>query len=713
MSDVRPYLWLIPALPLAAAAITAVFGPRLLRRHSHWPCILAGAGAFVVAVMAFLAVHHDIWTFVSAHHGTPAAQEAPPDPHPQQIRVYYEWIKVGDPGAGRGIEIGFGLNADALSAMMVVMVTFIGTLIAIYSVGYMHGDEGYARFFAEVSLFLFSMTTLVLADNFGLLYLGWEGVGLCSYLLIGFWFTKPAAADAARKAFLVTRIGDMGLLLGILLLWSRFGHHMDYQHIFEQVKNAEESKTLDYGLLTTACLLLMCGAVGKSAQFPLHVWLPDAMEGPTPVSALIHAATMVTAGVYLIARCTPLFMLAPDAQVVVATLGGITALLAALIALTQNDLKRVLAYSTLSQLGYMFMALGSGVASAGESFVTFAVQAAMFHLFTHAFFKALLFLSAGSVMHAMGNVIDMRRFSGLRKILPHTHWTFLCGALALAGFPFFSGFWSKDEILDAAWTEGGHAAHYSGWYLFLWLVGLITAGLTAFYTFRAYFMTFWGEERIPPEAAEHHGHAQQVAHLETGPHHHGPTDTGIQTHAPHATGEHGYESPPVMTIPLMILAVFAVGVGAALGLTHLFGHFVSHTPGLPPPEEEHLNFAMMAVSSVVALVGIYVAWLMYVRQPDLPGRMARAAQGFYQLSLNKFHIDELYESFILTPLAGFTAFTGIFDLRVLDGLVDLTGYLLRWLGFRFRPVQNGLVQFYALAMVLGLTVFLIALVTKL
>src|SRR5579875_198944 len=287
MSDVRPYLWLIPALPLTAAAITGVFGPRLLRRHSHWPCILAGAGACVVAVLTCLAVYQDI-----------AASE---HSQPQQVRVYYEWIRVGDPGAGRGIEVGFGLNADALSAMMVLVVTFVGTLIAIYSVGYMHDDEGYACFFAEVSLFLFMMTTLVLADNFVLLYLGWEGVGLCSYLLIGFWFTKPAAAAAARKAFLVTRIGDMGLLLGILLLWSRFGHHLDYQHIFQNVKSAAENNTLDYGLLTTACLLLLCGAVGKSAQFPLHVWLPVAMEGPTPVSALIHAGTMVTAGVYLVA----------------------------------------------------------------------------------------------------------------------------------------------------------------------------------------------------------------------------------------------------------------------------------------------------------------------------------------------------------------------------------------------------------------------------
>ena len=313
----------------------------------------------------------------------------------------------------------------------------------------------------------------------------------------------------------------------------------------------------------------------------------------------------------------------------------------------------------------------------------------MFHLFTHAFFKALLFLSAGSVMHAMGNVIDMRRFSGLRSVLPITHWTFLCGALALAGFPLLSGFWSKDEILDAAWQAGQHADAYRSIYLLLWLVGMITAGLTAFYTFRAYFLTFWGEQRIPPEAfAHHHGHA---AHGETP----------------------RLEAPPVMTVPLMILAVFAVGVGVVVGPTHLFGDFLARTPGLPAAEAEGLNWSMMIVSSLVALAGIGLAWLMYVRQPDLPGRLANAVPGLYQLSLNKFHIDELYDTFILKPLAGFTAFIRIFDLYVLDGLVDLIGHVPRAIGFRFRPVQNGLVQFYALAMVLGLTVFLIALVTRL
>jgi proton-translocating NADH-quinone oxidoreductase chain L len=674
MSDVSGYLWLIPALPLAAAAVTGLFGPRLLGRHSHWPCILAAAASCVLSLMVLLAVYR--------------GGNQPPV-------VYYEWIKVGEAGLGRGLDVGFSLRADALSVMMAATVTFISMLIAIYSVGYMHGDEGYARFFAEVALFIFSMTTLVLANNFVLLYLGWEGVGLCSYLLIGFWFSRPSAADAARKAFLVTRLGDTGFLLGILLLWSHFGHHLDYAHVFDRVQQEHQAGTLDHNLLVSACLLLLCGAVGKSAQFPLHVWLPDAMEGPTPVSALIHAATMVTAGVYLIARCAPLYELAPEAQIWVAGLGGFTAIFAAVIALTQNDLKRLLAYSTLSQLGYMFLAVGCGIRTRDRSLVALGVIAAMFHLFTHAFFKALLFLSAGSVMHAMGNIIDMRRFGGLRRTLPITHVTFLCGALALAGFPIVSsGFWSKDEILIAAWQAGTHADLYRSIYLLLWLVGFITAGLTAFYTFRAYFLTFWGEERIPPEAWEHHGHAASHGHAAEG-----------------ATPR--LEAPPVMTVPLMILAVFAIGIGGVLGPTDVFEHFLVRTPRLPAAEGEILKWPTMIVSSLVAVGGIFVAWWMYVRQPDLPGRMARAAQGLYQLSVNKFHVDELYDAFLLKPLAGFTTFVRIFDLYVLDGLVDLVGYLLRWCGFRFRPVQNGLVQFYALAMALGLTVFLIALVTRL
>src|SRR5262245_57099500 len=402
MFDVGSYLWLIPALPLAAAVLTGLvaFGPAALKRYAHLPCIVATALSCVLSFMVLGAVYQ-----AEAEHGATGPEattaehpgaERPPPAQPV-IRQYYTWFEAGR------VHAGFQLRADALTALMLVTVTFVGTFITIYSAGYMRGDEGYPRYFAEVALFIFSMTGLVLADNFLLLYAFWEGVGLCSYLLIGFWFTKPSAADAARKAFLVTRVGDCGMLIGIMLLWVISGYNLDFDGVFRNAGTANQ------GVLTVACLLLFCGAVGKSAQFPLHVWLPDAMAGPTPVSALIHAATMVTAGVYLVARCTPLFVLAPFAQVVVAGIGGFTALLAAAIALTQNDLKRVLAYSTISQLGYMFLAVGSGVST---DLVTVAVVAAIFHLFTHAFFKALLFLSAGSVMHAMGNVIDMRRFGG-------------------------------------------------------------------------------------------------------------------------------------------------------------------------------------------------------------------------------------------------------------------------------------------------------------
>jgi NADH-quinone oxidoreductase subunit L len=657
MSDaLRPYLGLIPALPLAAAFLTGLLGPRLLRRQSHWPCVLALAASFVLSLIVFGTVYR-------------AAEGGERGPG---IVAYYPWISV--PGGPVPLDVGMTFRADALSAMMLVMITFVGSLIAIYSIGYMHGDEGYARFFAEIALFIAAMTTLVLADNFLVLYLGWEGVGLCSYLLIGFWFTKPSAAHAARKAFLVTRIGDVGLFIGIMLLWASCGHSLNYKEVFAQAEK------LDPDVVAAACLLLFCGAVGKSAQFPLHVWLPDAMEGPTPVSALIHAATMVTAGVYLVARCTPLFVRAPSVQLIVAGIGAFTALLAALIALTQNDLKRVLAYSTISQLGYMFLGLGCAVATGPTHLPTLAVVAGMFHLFTHAFFKALLFLASGSVMHAMGDVIDMRRFGGLRKVLPVTHATFLCGALALAGFPLFSGFWSKDEIIGAAWEAGGTAG--AGWvYRVLAVSALVTAGLTAFYTFRAYFKTFHGELRVPEEA-----------------------------------GHHAHESPPVMTVPLIILAVFAVGVGFAVGPLMpewlQFAHFVGHTPGLPEGGHAGLDWLMMGLSGLIALAGIGVAWWMYVRQPGLPTEVAGKAPVLYQISLNKFYFDDLYERFLVKRFEGVSVFSRTFDNGVIDALVDLVGHVPVLLGKLFRPVQNGLVQFYALAMVLGLTVFLIALVVR-
>ncbi len=428
-----PPLLAIPAFPLVAAILTAILGPRYLKQQSYWFCIGGVVGACVLSLWLLAAVGGH------APHGA--------------SQFYYSWMSTGSLMTQDHSDVAFQLQADGLTAIMLTAITFVGSWIAIYSIGYMHGDPGCPRFFAIFALFVFSMTGLVLADNFVVLYAFWEGVGLCSYLLIGFWFEKPAAAAAARKAFLVTRLGDVGLLLGILSIWYHCRGHFDYTAVFNMMPGVDPT------IVTTTCLLLLCGAVGKSAQFPLHVWLPDAMEGPTPVSAFIDAATMVTAGVYLIARCTPIFIHAPDAQATVAVIGGFTALLAVLIALTQNDLKRVLAYSTISQLGYMFMARGSATLAVGEhALVGFAVTAAIFHLFTHAFFKALLFLSAGSVMHAMGGVIDMRRIGGLRKVMPATHWTFLCGALALAAFPLFSGFWSKDEILSAVLAGGRRAS---------------------------------------------------------------------------------------------------------------------------------------------------------------------------------------------------------------------------------------------------------------
>ena len=455
-------------------------------------------------------------------------------------------------------------------------------------------------------------------------------------------------------------------------------HSFDFDAVF---RNAEQQPP---ELLLVVCLLLFCGAVGKSAQFPLHVWLPDAMEGPSPVSALIHAATMVTAGVYLVARCMPLFGLSPVAQLVVACIGGFTALLAALMALTQTDLKRVLAFSTISQLGYMFLALGSGVAS--ERLASLAVVAAIFHLFTHAFFKALLFLSAGSVMHSMGNVIDMRRFSGLRSVLPVTHWTFLCGAAALAAVPLTSGFWSKDEILSVTFEASAMEWSRRGIYAVLLIMALVTAGLTAFYTFRAYFLTFWGEVKIPPEA-----------------------------------GHHAHESPAIMTVPLMILAVGALFAGMAVGtpFTPFLTEYLQHhwiraafSSAWLPDKAEHINMPLMTGGILFSLGGIAVAFWMYVRQPALASTLAEEMPGPYELSRNRFYIDELYDIFIVQPMTGFTVFCRIFDTYVIDGLVDLIGQVPRFGGNLFRPIQNGLVQFYALLMILGVAGFLLSVLLR-
>ncbi len=646
-------------LPLIAAVLATLLGTNSkLAKLAHVPTILAFAGSSVLALFVLAAVVQD--------HGPKVAfaSEA------------VTWFSVGN------FTATYSITVDPLSAIMLATVTFVATWIAIFSASYMRGDAGFARYFAMMSLFVFAMCLLVLANNFLLLVAGWEGVGLCSYLLVGYYYAKPSAAAAARKAFLVTRLGDVGMILGIFLLWSIGGYQTNFDDLFRYIATHPDT----HGQLTLACLLLFCGAVGKSAQIPLYVWLPDAMEGPTPVSALIHAATMVTAGVYLLARCAPLFVLAPNAQLVVSLIGGSTAFLAAFLALAQNDLKRVLAYSTVSQLGFMFMALGTG----GVIAPSLAVTAAIFHLFTHAFFKALLFLGSGSVMHAMGNVIDMRKFGGLRKVMPITNLTFLAGSAALAGVPLLSGFWSKDQILDTLFesAEAGH--RNSAGYLVVLGIAMFTAGLTAFYTFRAYFLTFWGAEKIPHEA---HGHA--------------------------------HESPKMMLVPLVVLAIGALGIGLAVEpVTNGFSHLLAKTPSLILANEltklpggksvgiaphPHFNYAIAGISSGIALLGVLLAWRQYGKGG--PEEIPVGLHGVFALSRNKLFVDEFYYALIVKPAEILATGLRQYDV-VLDASARLISTLPRFLAAVLRPLQNGLVQFYALGMVLGLAVFLTVVVFR-
>lgn len=640
-------LWLIPAAPLFAAVLIALLGKPWLKRRSHLPCCLALAAAFVCSLVVLV----QIVPTGFGEHGNDAV-----------IATGYQWLQVGR------FDIRADLSCDAMSAIMLAMVTGVSLLVAIFAAGYMHGDPGYPRFFAAVSLFVFSMCMLVLAGNFLLLFVFWEAVGLCSYLLIGFWFQKPSAAAAAKKAFVVNRIGDFGFLLGIFGIWMTFGT-LDFAQVFDP-QRLELVAAVYPERITLICLLLFLGAMGKSAQFPLHVWLPDAMEGPTPVSALIHAATMVTAGVYMVARCTPLFVLAPEAQVVVSSVGALTALISALIALTQYDLKRVMAYSTVSQLGYMFMALGAG--ALGGHAATLAVTAAMFHLFTHAYFKALLFLASGSVMHSMGDVIDMRRFGGLRHALPVTHWTFLCGAAALAGFPLLAGFWSKDEILGVL-AAATHHEQYGMYFTVILGVAAFTALLTAFYTFRAYFLTFWGAERFPEEA-----------------------------------GHHPHDAPPAMAWPLRILAICAVGIGAAVGPTHLFADYIEHARGLPHvPEAHEMHILIMGLSVLLGLAGIALAWVFYAKSPAIPQKLAAGLGPLYRASLSKLYFDELWTALLVAPLRWLAAASAFFDKQVIDRIVDAAGGIPRALSILPRRLHSGLLSSYAVVMWVGVVIGLL------
>jgi NADH-quinone oxidoreductase subunit L len=701
MSDIKTLLILIPALPLAAAVLTAVLGPRVLRGRSHLPAVAALALSFVASMILVFQVQRAIdvqepnpvgrpptgfekvvtlwtWSDIAGWGGScTAAPEATVQLSPQRSP-----LSQRERGDSATFRIDVTLRADPLSAVMLAVVTCISTLVAIYSIGYMRGEPGYWRFFTYVSLFVFSMTMLVSASNFVLLYVFWEAVGLCSYLLIGFWYERPAAAAAGKKAFLVNRIGDVGLMLGIFLIWTTYGtldfHDTVTQGVFGQTRLAAP-ETFAHGWQATAiCLLLLLGACGKSAQFPLHVWLPDAMEGPTPVSALIHAATMVTAGVYLVARCSPLFAASPDARYAVAAIGGITALLGAVIAITQTDLKRILAYSTISHLGYMFLALGTGT--------LLGVTAGMFHLLTHAFFKALLFLGAGSVMHATGGVIDVRRLGGLRRRLPVTHWTFLIGCLAIAGVWPLAGFWSKDAILSAVLSSSAGGAQTL--YRLLFLSATFGVLLIDFYMFRPYFLVFWGAERLPAEA-----------------------------------GAHARESPGVMTFPLVVLAFGSAVVGAYFAWTGGFDRFLANTPSFMLPgtfpmtnivggtfqESAQENIGLL--STAITLLGIALAAFIYLGSPKKAARLARAmnALGLYSLSYGKFFFDPIYTLLIVRPLQGVARLAAWFDRRAIDALVDLCGRLPTTLGAALRPVQNGLIQFYALAMMLGLLALLGAL----
>jgi NADH-quinone oxidoreductase subunit L len=842
MDRISTLLILIPAASLLAAVLIPLLAPLLSRRlpaYAGWLAILAVAVSCLASLTLVREVMdrqdhltHDatgfervvnLWTWADV---TGAYQQplAPPADTAPDAPVE---------GGPRDWTIDIALRADSLTAMMLAMVTTIALLVVIFATGYMAGDPGYWRFFCYLSLFVFSMTMLVLSSNFLLLFVFWEAVGVCSYLLIGFWYQKPEAAAAGKKAFLVNRVGEVGFALGLFLIWTTYGtlnYHstavvhpgqsvtedspgraagavsqqavqripLDSLHALpddaEQVRvipgvlDRPASSYRTGGLALSICLLLLLGACGKSAQFPLHVWLPDAMEGPTPVSALIHAATMVTAGIYMIARCTPLFMASPEAQLVVACVGGFTALLAALIALTQFDLKRVLAYSTISQLGFMFLGLGTG---------TFAgITGGLFHLFTHAFFKALLFLGAGSVMHAMGNVIDMRRFGGLRRIMPATHWTFLVGCLALAGIVPLSGFWSKDSILGAlhdrfhhAASHGDshddHAAHvglhegasgseltraalagpsagaenHAPWLLWdeqtalgiyevLYYLALFTAGLTAFYTFRAFYLTFYGETKVPPEA-----------------------------------GHHAHESPLHMTLPLALLAVSGAVVGVLIDRSYtsqpvnLLAEFLGNTPSLASgvvaatrvPAEFHLDVA--ASSTLVAVAGLALAAFLYLGEPrevrwlsdvmqfrwhrkltdaETLARLSRLrifaschqlAQQLrlgwltsllgtlawylllivaspilllanfvspYRLSAGKFYFDELYDFALVRPLRSLARLFAWLDRRVVDGIVNAIGLVPVALGNILRSLQMGLVPFYALSMVLGVLLLFLA-----
>ncbi|GAA3412867.1 NADH-quinone oxidoreductase subunit L [Paenibacillus hodogayensis] len=613
MESFAQIAWLIPLFPLLAFLVLIAAG-RQWKDGGAYVGIIAALASFIVAALVFverLGKGAEDYTWNNL-----------------------EWLKLGDYSLSMGYEI------NNLNALMLVIVSLVGLLVNLYSKGYMQGDERISVFYSYVSLFTFAMFGVVIAENLLQLYIFWELVGLGSFLLIGFWYFKPEAKAAAKKAFIITRIGDVGLFLAILMLfWHMPGHSLD----FTNIHNVFAEGKITGGTATIIALLLFVGAVGKSGQFPLHTWLPDAMEGPTPISALIHAATMVAAGVYLVARTFDIFQASPAALETVAYVGGFTAIFAATIGVAQNDIKRVLAYSTVSQLGYMMMALG----------VSATISAGMFHLFTHAFFKALLFLAAGSVIHAV-HTQNIHEMGGLSSKMKITAWTFGIGALALSGIPPFSGFWSKDAILSEAYASG-----HTG----LFAVGLIAAFFTAFYMSRLFFLVFTGKPR-----GDRHAY------------------------------EHAHESPSVMTVPLVILAVLAVVAGFVM--TPFNGWFGEWLTGRAP--EEHSAGLVMTLSTVVGLLGIGLGYLMYVSNKVSRTAIPEGAPWLYKLVNRKYYIDELYGVIIVRPLKALGSLLTLFDLYVVDGLVRLCAAAVSGVGRLGSRMQNGQVQTYGLVMLLGL-----------
>jgi NADH-quinone oxidoreductase subunit L len=713
------FLYLIPLLPLLGFLFNFTVGVRVLGRpkgghghghddhghggghgHAHAPSPVIGWVACGVVALSFL---------VSAY----AVIQAHGAPEHTLVETLWTWLP-GGAAQSHGLAVGhhggaepalvpvrvdWAYQVDPLSSVMLMVVTFIGFLIHVYSTGYMSHDPGYARYMSYLNLFMFAMLTLVLGANYLVMFVGWEGVGLCSYLLIGFWFEKQSASDAGKKAFIVNRIGDAGFLLGMFLIFFTFGT-LDYRAVAAAAAHLPV-ETGWAGPLTMIGLFLFVGACGKSAQIPLYVWLPDAMEGPTPVSALIHAATMVTAGVYMVARSSAIYAHAPNALLVVAVIGALTALFAASIGLVQTDIKRVLAYSTVSQLGYMFLACGVG-----------AFAAAVFHLATHAFFKALLFLGSGSVIHGMSGEQDMRRMGALKDKMPITRWTMLIGCIAIAGIPPLAGFFSKDEILWSAFRIGGYGRA-------VWGLGVVAALMTAFYMFRLYFMTFHGSFR---------GTAEQAAHL--------------------------HESPASMTVPLRVLALGSIvagfaGVPAVLGGGNWIEHFLHpvfeaahhtlETLHTAPVPGHGVELGLMALSIGVASLGILTATQLYLWKPQLAEGLAATFAGAHRVLLNKYYVDELYGAVFVRGLAlgggrslfgvdryaidggdgevrrGFGVnglawltrdivawFSSLWDRYIVDGAVNALAFVLDNLSYLFRAVQNGLVQHYALSMLIGI-----------